>query len=63
MDWLNRLLSSRTTVTPQPRCECGRFCAKHDKPEPKTAKLVSELSASGRYVPEFYRRSSQKGAV
>jgi|GEM_PF-3398914 len=29
----------------------------------KTAKLVAELSASGRYVPEFYRHASQKGGA
>lgn len=57
--WLNRLIASKPTVTPQPRCECGRFC-KHDKPD-ITDKLVSDMSAAGLYVPaKFRNREVQK---
>lgn len=53
-EWLQRLLASKPTVTPQPRCECGRFCAKEHKPD-ITDKLVSDMSAAGLYVPPKFR--------
>lgn len=51
-EWLDRLVASKPTVMPQPRCECGRFCA-HDKPD-ITDKLVADMTAAGLYVPPHF---------
>lgn len=59
MNWLDRLLSSKATVKPQQRCECGRFC-KHDKPD-ITDKLVADMSAAGLYVPKHFAGRLQGG--
>lgn len=60
MEWLNRLLSTKPTVQPQKRCECGRFC-KHDKPD-ITDKLVADMSAAGLHVPAHFAKRLQGGA-
>lgn len=58
--WLNRLIASKPKQMAQPRCECGRFCAKEHKPD-ITDKLVSDMSAAGLYVPaKFRNREVQK---
>lgn len=57
--WLERLIASKPTVAPQPRCECGRFC-KHDKPD-ITDKLVADMTAAGLYVPAHFAASLKKG--
>lgn len=55
--WLNRLIAAKPSVPqPQPRCSCGRFCAKEHKPD-ITDKLVADMSAAGLYVPGHFRRA------
>ncbi|WP_152658723.1 hypothetical protein [Devosia chinhatensis] len=55
-NWLNRLITSKPTLTSQPRCECGRFC-NQDKPD-ITDKLVKDMSAAGLYVPAKFRQNA-----
>ena len=55
-----RLLSLFARPKAQPRCSCGRFCSTHEAPPDATAKLVSELSSQGLYVPAKFL-SSQEG--
>ena len=60
--WLNRLIASKPTVTPQPRCECGRFCGKEHKPD-ITDKLVADMAAAGLYVPAKFRNREVQKAI
>lgn len=49
---------------PQPRCSCGRFCSTHEAPPDATAKLVSELTSQGLYVPaKFLSAREGRGRV
>ena len=60
--WLREMLMlPRAPVASQPRCSCGRFCSSsHEAPPDATAKLVSELSSQGLYVPAKFL-SAQEG--
>lgn len=59
--WLREMLMlPRTPVASQPRCSCGRFCSTHEAPPDATAKLVSELTSQGLYVPARFL-SAQEG--
>ncbi|MFC3706062.1 hypothetical protein ACFOOL_15015 [Devosia honganensis] len=58
--WLRRLIASKPTVAPQPRCSCGRYCAKEHKPD-ITEKLVADMSAAGLYVPAHFTARAGKG--